>query len=180
MLLALTTLDFLRPEECGLASTLCKNPSKLQFAVLYSGIALAVIGQGGTRFTLATMGADQFHKPGNQAVFFDWYFFSFYVSAVISNTVIVYVEDNVSWKLGFAITIAFNLIGLVIFLLGSRFYRRVKPQGSPFVDLARVFVAALRKRKVLMSLDNEDYYCNHQHQGSGKTVTSTTPTKSFR
>ncbi|KAL6341136.1 hypothetical protein AAG906_032252 [Vitis piasezkii] len=180
VLLALTTLDFLRPQQCEHGSTLCKNPSKIQFAVLYSGIALAVIGLGGTRFTLATMGADQFDKPKHQATFFNWYFFVFYVSAVISNTAIVYVEDNVSWTWGFGLTVVCNLIGLVIFLLGSRFYRHVKPQGSPFVDLARVFVAALRKRKVLISLNSDDYYYCHKHQGYVKMVTATTPTKSFR
>ena len=178
--LALTTLDFLRPQQCEHGSTLCKNPSKIQFAVLYSGIALAVIGLGGTRFTLATMGADQFDKPKHQGTFFNWYFFVFYVSSVISNTAIVYVEDNVSWTWGFGLTVVCNLIGLVIFLLGSRFYRHVKPQRSPFVDLARVFVAALRKRKVLISLNSDDYYYCHKHQGYVKMVTATTPTKSFR
>ncbi|KAJ9698238.1 hypothetical protein PVL29_007363 [Vitis rotundifolia] len=180
VLLALTTLDFLRPQQCEHGSTLCKSPSKIQFAVLYSGIALATIGQGGSRFTLATMGADQFDKAKHQATFFNWYFFAFYVSAVISSTAIVYVEDNVSWTWGFGLTVVGNLIGLVIFLLGNRFYRHVKPQGSPFVDLARVFVAALRKRKVLISLNRDDYYYCHKHQGYVKMLTATTPTKSFR
>ena len=61
--------------------------------------------------------------------------------------VIVYVEDNVSWALGFLA----SLIGLAIFLSGKRFYCHDKPQGSPFLDLARVVVACFRKRKVLIS-----------------------------
>lgn len=179
VLLALTTLDFLRPQSCDPGSSLCEHPSKSQFAVLFSGMALAVIGGGGTRFTLATMGADQFDKPRQQASFFNWYFFAFYVSALTSSTAIFYVEENVSWTWGFGINVAANLIGLIIFLSGNRFYRRVKPQGNPLVDMARVLVATVRKRKISVSLDS-DYHCN-KDQGSVKMVNAnTTLTKSFR
>ncbi|KAL5832992.1 hypothetical protein ACOSQ3_016666 [Xanthoceras sorbifolium] len=158
------SLDSLRPPGCQIGSSLCKSPSKLQFAVLYAGLAMGCVGLGGTRFTVATMGANQFDRPKDQGTFFNWYFFAFYISSVISSTVIVYIQDSISWRLGFGLCIAANLLGLVIFLLGNRYYLHDKPKGSPFVGLARVIVAALRKRKLVLSSRIEDYY--QEHNGS--------------
>ncbi|KAI7982427.1 Protein NRT1/ PTR FAMILY 2.6 [Camellia lanceoleosa] len=147
-------------------------------AVLYLGITLATIGAAGTRFTLGAMGADQFDNPKHQGSYFNWFIFTLYMASVISSTAIIYVEDSVSFGLGFGLCAAANVIGLVIFVLGKRFYRHVKPQGSPFTSLARVFVAAIRKRKILLSQRSEDYY-NKIHDGV-TTMVVTTPTKTFK
>ncbi|KAM1099838.1 hypothetical protein ACFX2B_006315 [Malus domestica] len=87
------------------------------------------------------MGANQFDKPKNQGIFFNWFFFAMYTATVISSTAVVYIEDSVSWGLGFGLSALVNLIGLVIFASGTHFYCRDKPQGSPFVNIARVIVA---------------------------------------
>ncbi|PQP92127.1 protein NRT1/ PTR FAMILY 2.6-like [Prunus yedoensis var. nudiflora] len=129
---------------------------------------------------MATMGANQFENPKNQATFLNWFFFTLYATTVVSITAIVYVEDNVSWRLGFGLCAIANLIGLVIFLCGARFYRFDKPQGSPFVGLARVVVASARKRNLQHSSGgSKDYYYGH----GGVTddlVGSATPSSSFR
>uniref|UniRef100_A0A2N9IR53 Major facilitator superfamily (MFS) profile domain-containing protein n=1 Tax=Fagus sylvatica TaxID=28930 RepID=A0A2N9IR53_FAGSY len=194
LLLALTaTLKSLRPQTCENGSSLCPMPSKIQFSVLYLGIVLASIGLGGTRFTIAAMGANQFDKAKDQASFFNWYVIILYASAVLGATVIVYIEDSFSWALGFSICVVVTLIGLAIFLLGNRYYRHVKPEGSPFTSLARVIVTAIRKRKIPISSRSEDYYSElgrecwvsskvdyySEHAGKVEKVASV-PTKSFR
>lgn len=131
----------------------------------------------GTRYTVATMGANQFDKPEDQGVVFNWYFFAVYVTALISATAIVYIEDSVSCGLGFGLCVVAIIIGLAMFLLGKRFYCHENPQGSPFTDLARVLVAAIRKRKVLLSSKSEDYY--HRCDGMA-TKAAAMPRKSFR
>ncbi|XP_040991174.1 protein NRT1/ PTR FAMILY 2.7-like isoform X2 [Juglans microcarpa x Juglans regia] len=124
VLLELTaTLDSLRPQSCDDGSSLCTPPSKLQYAILYTALALACIGCGS-----------------------------------VSSTVIVYIEDNLSWRLGFGLSAIANFIGLAFLLLGNRFYLHVKPHGSPFTGLIRVIVATIRKRKVQLSSKTEDYY----------------------
>jgi peptide/histidine transporter 3/4 len=174
LLLALTVmLKSLRPEACENGSSLCPTPTKTQFAVLYIGIALASVGLGGTRFTLAAMGANQHERPKDQAIFFNWYVVILYASAVFGATVIVYIEDSISWALGFGICVALTLIGLAIFLLGNGYYKHVKPQGSPFTSLARIIVAAIRKRNTPISSQREDYYS----ECHGKVEM---PTTSFR
>ena len=57
LLTLIATLDSLRPKPCDNGSSLCIPPSKLQYGVLYTSLALSCIGSGGTRFTIATMGA---------------------------------------------------------------------------------------------------------------------------
>lgn len=159
LLLVLTAaISHLRPPSCENGSNACRYPSHLQFAVLYLGLALASLGNAGTRFTIAPMGADQFNNPKSQGIFFNWYIFTMYTATVVSSTAIVYVEDNVDWAWGFGLCAVANVIGLAVFLSGSRFYRLVKPKGSPFRSLAHVVVGAISKRRMILSDQTEDYY----------------------
>ncbi|KAK9282961.1 hypothetical protein L1049_011186 [Liquidambar formosana] len=177
MLVLIASLHSFRPPPCTTGSFTCETPSNLQYAVLYAALALAAIGLGGTRFTLATMGANQFDKADHRGIFFNWFFLSLYMANVISLTAIIYIQDNVSWAIGFGICIVANVIGLAVFLLGKRFYRHIKPGGSPFTSIARVIVASLRKRKMLGNFDSQDYY--HGSSGTSK-MPYRTPTESFR
>lgn len=97
-----------------------------------------------------------------------------YTGTIIGSTVIVYIEDNVSWKIGFNVCAAVNFLGLVIFLTGNRFYHYAKLEGSPFTSLARVIVAAISKRKLPNSASPENWY-----YGPAKTI-SISPSRSFR
>ena len=172
------TIQSLRPQGSAVASyDTCETPSNLQYLVLYMTLLLASLGLGGTRFTIATMGAGQFDKPDDQGTFFNWYFFSLYFASAISLTAIVYIQDNVSWGLGFGICVIANAISLVVFVLGKRFYRKVKPNGSPFTSIARVIVAAIQKRKILDTFGRQDYYFGFTE---ALQMEDNLPTKSFR
>lgn len=137
------------------------------------------MGVGGTRFTLATMGANQLTKLDHHSSYFDWYFFSFYAASFIGATGIVYVEDNLSWSSGFVICIAANVLALAVFLIGGRCYTRDdEPRtSSPFVGLFRVVVASFRKRKAAISSRSVDYYYGDE---GVKGVVAEAPTKRFR
>nr|GMD69415.1 protein NRT1/ PTR FAMILY 2.6-like [Ipomoea batatas] len=144
-----TIISSLKPPECpeGTQSSSC-TPTKLQFAALYAALTLATVGLGGIRSSISTMGANQFRKQKHQGIFFNWYFITSYMAHVIAQTVLVYVEDNVSFKCGFIICVVANSIGLIAFLSGTRFYSFANPKGSPFTTLARVFVASVHKRNL--------------------------------
>ncbi|OMO91430.1 Proton-dependent oligopeptide transporter family [Corchorus olitorius] len=167
----------MRPQLCESGSSLCQNPTKVQLVTLYAALTLATIGLGASRFTLATMGANQFDKPKDQGVFFNWFYFVNFGSAVISSIVIVYVEDSISWRLGFGLCVAANFVALVFFLVGNRFYRPDKPQGSPFTGLARVIVATFHKRNVKLSSKSGDYYLGNDNKNK---IMAAMPTESFR
>ncbi|XP_039686756.1 protein NRT1/ PTR FAMILY 2.6 isoform X2 [Medicago truncatula] len=160
ILLFLTeTINSLKPHPCSKdSSTTCKPPTGIQYTVLYISILLISIGFGGSRFTAASLGANQFDKPEHQGTFFNWYFFTFYVASGAALTGIIYIEDNLGWAIGFGICAVAAFVGVVVFVLGYRFYRAEKPQGSAILDLGRVFVASARKWRCKLSSRAEDYY----------------------
>jgi peptide/histidine transporter 3/4 len=138
----------LRPAACVPGATACEAATAGQMAVLYAGVFLLCVSSAGARFNQATMGADQFDAAADRDVFFNWYFIFFYGSAVLGSTVLVYVQDAVSWELGFGLAATIAAAGLAALLLGARYYRRPAARGSPFTGIARVVVAAARKRKI--------------------------------
>lgn len=168
------SINSLHPPPCLNAPNTCETPSDIQLAALFTGITLASLGSAGTSFTVATMGADQFENPNDQNIFFNWYFIILYACATVSSTVIVFLQDNVSWALGFGVCVAANAIGLTVFILGKRYYRHIKPKGSPFMSIARVVVAAIRKRKVI---ERKGYFYGDD---VGISRINSRPTDSFR
>ncbi|RDX73618.1 Protein NRT1/ PTR FAMILY 2.6, partial [Mucuna pruriens] len=162
VIIVLTSImNSLKPDPCSNGSNLCNSPSKVQYGVLYGGIALSAIGFGGARFTTASLGANQFNETKHHDMFFNWFFLTWYIASIVSLIGVFYVQDNVSWPWGFGICCVANLIGLVILLLGYRFYRPDNPQRSAFLDLARVLVASIRKWNSHLSSTTENYYSSH-------------------
>ena len=152
-------LPSLRPPHCPAGSDACQHGTPGQLAVLYAAVFLLAIGTGGTRFNMATMGADQFRSSRDQDAFFNWYFVFLYASFVLGDTAIVYIQDGVSWTLGFGVCLAATAISLVMLLMGMRYYRMPAPKGSPYTELARVVVAAVRKGRVNVdTLGRTQYY----------------------
>lgn len=163
------SLRVLRPAPCNLgAGGPCEPASAGQMAALYAGVFLMCVSAAGSRFNQATMGADQFDSAADQDVLFNWFFVLFYASAVLGSTVIVYVQDTVSWTLGFGISAAASVVGLAALLLGTRYYRRPAVGGSPFTGLARVAVAVARKRKVRVATSGElKFFRGRRRAGDG-------------
>jgi solute carrier family 15 (peptide/histidine transporter), member 3/4 len=168
-------LKSLRPTPCDIPGTdSCQAASKGQLTVLYSAVALLAIATGGTRFNQATMGAVQFDRVEDQAVYFNWFFIFMYSSSIVGATAIVYIQDSVSWVLGFALSMGASAVSLVFLLLGTKYYARPAPQGSPFTGMARVVVATVRKWKVKLESQilTPRYFRGNDDMAS--------PSKSFR
>ncbi|XP_023638704.1 LOW QUALITY PROTEIN: protein NRT1/ PTR FAMILY 2.5 [Capsella rubella] len=178
LLTLITSLDYLIPRPCETGSVLCQSPSKPQLGILYAALALVIVGSAGTRFTLASAGADQYKKPKEQGTFFNWFFVALYTGAITGTIAIVYTQDNISWKLGFGLCAVANLISFIVFVAGKRFYKHDKPLGSPYTSLVRVLVAATLKRKAVVSSRGEDYH--HYGLGTKVKTSSAMPSKSFR
>ncbi|CAK9134313.1 unnamed protein product [Ilex paraguariensis] len=145
----------LRPPTCQEESH-CLQPQMWQLGFLFTGLGLLVIGAGGIRPCNIAFGADQFDTTTEKGKaqlqsFFNWWYFSFTIALFIALTVVVYIQTNVSWVLGFAIPTACLAFSIFIFLLGRHFYIYKNPQGSIFVDMSKVITAALRKRRIILS-----------------------------
>ncbi|XP_062173128.1 protein NRT1/ PTR FAMILY 5.2-like isoform X2 [Alnus glutinosa] len=141
----------------------CKKASTLQIAVFYGALYTLAVGTGGTKPNISTIGADQFddfdHKEkAHKLSFFNWWMFSIFFGTLFANTVLVWVQDNVGWTLGYALPTLGLAISIAIFLVGTSSYRHKVPAGSPFTRMAKVIVAALNKWRVRIPDDPKELY----------------------
>nr|GME17613.1 protein NRT1/ PTR FAMILY 2.13-like [Ipomoea batatas] len=116
-------------------------------------LGFLAIGGGGIQPCSIPFGVDQFDattKEGRKGItsFFNWYYASFTVVLIFSLTIVVYIQDSMSWALGFGIPTGLMVFAIVLFFLGRRVYIYVKPQGSVFSGVAQVLVAAFKKKNV--------------------------------
>jgi len=157
----------LKPQGCGDGKLECNETSVVGRAIFYLAIYLVAFGYGGHQPTVATFGADQFGDESNskghvsstksKSAFFAYFYFALNCGSLFSNTVLVYYEDKGSWTLGFWVSTAAALLGLLLFLSGSPRYRYVKAHGNPLPRVAQVFVAACRKRNAKLA-NADDLY----------------------
>ncbi|CAE5957896.1 unnamed protein product [Arabidopsis arenosa] len=153
----------LHPAKCAKEiGSVCNGPSIGQIMFLAGAMVLLVIGAGGIRPCNLPFGADQFDpktKEGKRGIesFFNWYFFTFTFAQMVSLTLIVYVQSNVSWSIGLAIPAILMLLGCIIFFAGSKLYVKVKASGSPIHSITRVIVVAIKKRRLKPVGSNELY-----------------------
>ncbi|CAN0885777.1 Protein NRT1/ PTR FAMILY 5.2 [Linum grandiflorum] len=142
----------IKEEDCPLRA------SDIQKGVFYTALYIIAIGTGGTKPNISTIGADQFDEfepkeKKSKLSFFNWWMFSIFFGTLFSNTFLVYIQDNLSWTVGYALPTVGLAISIAIFLVGTPFYRHRVPAGSPFTKMAQVFVAASRKRNVFIPND---------------------------
>ncbi|GLJ48634.1 hypothetical protein SUGI_1026040 [Cryptomeria japonica] len=152
------SLPSLRPPECPTNSNSCNKASTLQVGIFYFALYVLALGTGGTKPNISTIGADQFDEfePKERAQkvsFFNWWMFSAFLGTLIAQTFLVYIQDNVSFSAGYAIPTAGLIISVVIFLVGTPFYRQKIQKGNPFGRIAQVIVAACRKWRVKVPSD---------------------------
>lgn len=135
----------LRPDPGQSAST-------GQAAFFWIMMYLVALGTGGIKPNVSTFGADQFDKDDPRHLrmlpsYFNYFYASINCGAILSATVVVNLQTNVSWTVGFAVPAAAFAVACIIFLLGSKLYVRLPPGGSPFVRIFKTIRAAIAHRK---------------------------------
>ena len=166
-LLTLTiSLPTLKPPSCGheVKAVDCNKPaSSLQVGIFYFALYIIAIGTGGTKPNISTMGADQFDdfepkEKFHKLSFFNWWMFSIFFGTLFSNTFLIYIQDNVGWSLGYGLPTIGLLISVLVFLVGTPFYRHKLHSGSPIIKITKVLVAAVRKWKVTVPNDPKELH----------------------
>ncbi|KAI5556426.1 hypothetical protein BDE02_18G034600 [Populus trichocarpa] len=155
----------LQPPPCDRFTETCSSASAGQMAILFFSFGLISIGAGCIRPCSNAFGADQLdneENPNNESVlqsFFNWYYAATGLSTIIAFTVIVYIQDNLGWKVGFAVPAILMFLSALMFLVGSSQYIKVKASSSLFTGFVQVVVAAFRNRKLNLSHGSiEQYY----------------------
>ncbi|KAL5990394.1 hypothetical protein ACLOJK_011294 [Asimina triloba] len=152
----------LKPPACR-KGQVCENASPLQLGVFFCALYILAFGTGGTKPNISTIGADQFddfepRERVHKFSFFNWWMFSIFFGSLFAQTVLVYIQDNVGWSLGYGLPALGLAVSVVIFVAGTPLYRHKLPSGSPFTKMARVVVAAFRKWRVPLPNDPKQLY----------------------
>ncbi|KAL6609931.1 hypothetical protein ACP70R_039900 [Stipagrostis hirtigluma subsp. patula] len=125
-------------------------PSSLQTAFFYVSLYLVAIAQSGHKPCVQAFGADQFDvtdpkESVARGSFFNWWYFGLCASATVTVALMSYVQDNVGWGLGFGVPGIAMLLGLLIFLIGTRTYRFYGSGNGGAFSSVRKAVRAWRK-----------------------------------
>ncbi|KAL8153770.1 hypothetical protein V2J09_011530 [Rumex salicifolius] len=148
-----TTIPSLHPPPCTAAGTTCEQASGTQLGVLYLALYLMALGTGGVKSSVSGFGSDQFEETSKEeraqmSKFFSWFFFFINIGSLVAVTVLVYVQDNMGRRWGYAICACAIVAGLALFLAGTKRYRFKRLVGSPLTQIAAVVVCAWRKRRL--------------------------------
>ncbi|KAJ7942761.1 protein NRT1/ PTR FAMILY 8.3-like [Quillaja saponaria] len=151
----------LTPTKCVASS--CPSATAAQSAVFFFGLYLVALGVGGINPCISSFGANQFDDTDpmervQKGFFFNWFYFSVNIGALISSSLIVWIQDNVGWSLGFGVPSLLMGVAIVSFFSGSPLYRFQKPGGSPITRICQVLVASFRKWNLMVPTDSSLLY----------------------
>lgn len=134
------------------------NPTAGQTAAVFVSLYLIALGTGGIKPCVSSFGADQFDESDesekkSKTSFFNWFYFSINIGALVASSALVYIQTHVGWGWGFGIPAVAMSVAVASFFFGTPLYRHQKPGGSPLTRIAQVLVASLRKHGVKVPAD---------------------------
>ena len=124
------------------------NVNFMLFAALY----IIAVGTGGIKPNVSSFGADQFDETDagqkrDKESFFNWFYLFINLGSLVASTAVVYVQQEVSWTIGFAIPALCMFLATWIFYFGRKRYVRIKPAESPILRVLKVVFSATSHRK---------------------------------
>lgn len=155
------SLNGLKP-SCSDNNNVC-HTTQLQTSVFFVGLYMIALGTGGIKPCVSSFGADQFDdsdetEKKSKSSFFNWFYFSINIGALVAASVLVWIQTNVGWGWGFGIPAVAMAVAVVSFFSGTRLYRNQKPGGSPLARICQVVVASFRKLRVQVPYDKSLLY----------------------
>ncbi|KFK41633.1 hypothetical protein AALP_AA2G153000 [Arabis alpina] len=137
-----------------------EHPSQLQVVIFFCSLYLIAIGQGGYKPCIKVFGADQldgndFKETKAKSSYFNWLMFGSCISMLTTRLISIFIQENLSWSLGFGIPSVSMLLSLLLFLLGTKTYRFSTTRGekNPFARISHVLMEALKRRRRQPNLD---------------------------
>ncbi|KAI3464337.1 hypothetical protein Pfo_021000 [Paulownia fortunei] len=133
------------------ANSMSCSPPRLQIILFFFSLYIVALAQGGHKPCVQAFGADQFDEQDPEeckakSSFFNWWYFSFCAGVLVALFVLNYIQDNLSWGLGFGIPCVVMCLALIVFFLGTFTYRFPihSDERNPFLRIGTVFVRAAR------------------------------------
>lgn len=161
------------PANCeSTASIITCSPPEFHVIFFFMSLYLVAAAQGGHKPCVQAFGADQFdtrnpNECNAKSSFFNWWYFGMCGGNIVTISILDYIQDNLSWGLGFGIPCIAMGLALAIFLLGTRTYRfsSKHDEKNPFMRIGSVAVKAIRNWQRSVPVEVQTWE-TQPHQGS--------------
>ncbi|XP_028242387.1 protein NRT1/ PTR FAMILY 8.3-like [Glycine soja] len=136
------SLPALKPSEC--LGSVCPSATPAQYAVSYSGLYVIALGIGGIKSCVPSFGAGKFDNTDpkervKKGSFFNWYYFSINLGAIVSCSIVVWIQDNAGWGLGFGIPTLFMVLSVDFLHQIPQYFLLGAAEVFAFVGLLQFF-----------------------------------------
>ncbi|KAG6923870.1 solute carrier family 15 member 3, partial [Chelydra serpentina] len=108
--------------------------------LMYTGLLLLALGISSIKANLTPFGADQVTDRGRDATrrFFNWFYWSINIGAVISLLVVAFIQQNINFLIGYTIPAACVALALLVFLLAAPTFVTKPRAGSQVSAMLRL------------------------------------------
>lgn len=174
--MTLLALSPLNSSDCQNPDTIktC-SPPELQVLLFFFALYLVAFAQGGHKPCVQAFGADQFDTQDPEeckakSSFFNWWYFGLCAGSLMAVVILSYIQENLSWALGFGIPCIVMVLALTVFLFGTFTYRicQTTNEKKAYVRIGGVFINAARNWQRTTSAVSMHLEVQHAipHEGS--------------
>ncbi|NXP47668.1 S15A1 protein, partial [Heliornis fulica] len=120
------------------------------------GLILIALGTGGIKPCVSAFGGDQFedHQEKQRSRFFSIFYLSINAGSLLSTIITPILRAQQCgihskqrcYPLAFGVPAALMAVSLVVFVVGSRMYKKVKPQGNIMIQVSKCIGFAIKNR----------------------------------
>ncbi|NXD21745.1 S15A1 protein, partial [Spelaeornis formosus] len=132
------------------------NNLGLNIALSMIGLVLIALGTGGIKPCVSAFGGDQFEEDQEKqrSTFFSLFYLSINAGSLLSTLITPTLRASQCgihtkqecYPLAFGVPAILMAIALVVFVIGSRMYKKVKPQGNVMLEVSKCVGFAIKNR----------------------------------
>ncbi|ELU04156.1 hypothetical protein CAPTEDRAFT_167732 [Capitella teleta] len=114
--------------------------------LVWLGLGIMAIGNGGVKANIAPFGADQVKMLGSTSTrgFFNWFYWSINLGALVALGLFAFVQQELSFFWGYVVPGMLLCVGTILFICGFCFYVMKPPSGSILSNIVKIIFQGCR------------------------------------